>query len=98
MFYTLQPEVAGLPNPQAQLVVVDQTEQREPVNKEMFDSICEAVERARSESKSPGKHSLHNSSAYPRQMGATSAIQLQNLKALGRDEEFSFREKPVVLD
>ena len=66
MFYTLQPEVASLPNPQAQLVVVDQTENREPVNKEMFDSICEAVERARSESKSPGKYSLHNSSAYPR--------------------------------
>ena len=65
MFYSLQPEVVSLPNPQAQLVVIDNPERKEPVSKELFESICEAVDRARSESKSPGKQSLHNSSAFP---------------------------------
>ena len=66
MFYTLQPEVVSLPNPSAEIVVVDEATEkvkaRGPTNEEMFDSICEAVERARSESKSPDKQSLRTSS------------------------------------
>lgn len=64
----------------------------------MFDSICEAVEKARSESKSPDKQSLRASSRLlvPQPESVADPIVLANQKHESRNtaraEEFSFRE------
>ena len=103
MFYTLQPEVVSIPNPAAEFLVIDETlekaQAKEPPTQEMFDSICEAVERARSESKSPDRCSqsmrTSNRLLVPQPQSVADPIILQNQKNANREEEFSFRETQI---
>ena len=103
MFYTLQPEVVSIPNPTAEFRVIDETLEKarakEPPNQEMFDSICEAVEKARSESKSPDKQGssmrASNRLLVPQPQSVADPIILQNQKNANREEEFSFRETQI---
>ena len=102
MFYSLQPEEAGIPDPSAAITIVEEKSRAQRQTKEeLFDSICEAVDQARSASKSPDKRSLEASTGLlvPRPQSVAAPIILLNQKHEGRNalraEEFSFRETPM---